>query len=158
MSHNPGRGFSLVTVVGQPSLSSSSEPRSQPLTGTPRSGWWPGPDCSPGSFRWWSGHRFAGSSPGPVSHFDNQPYNEVFLLWQTFFCITSWLLASTRWVWLVFSSQCPLFSKQGCWLISATLAIFSSEKISGMLVIKPGAAGSGSKYATHRAMLPPEDR
>ena len=32
--------------------------------------------------------------------------------------------------------------------------IFSSEKISGMLGIEPGAAGSSSKYADHFATLP----
>ena len=44
-----------------------------------------------------------------------------------FFCSTSFRLASTRWVCSTFSSHGSL-SKQRCWLTSATLTIFSSEK------------------------------
>ena len=37
-----------------------------------------------------------------------------------FFCCTSLSLARTRWVWLSFSSLCPLSSNEDCWQISAT--------------------------------------
>ena len=64
------------------------------------------------------------------------------------------LLASTRWVRSTFSSHCSLSPYQGRWLTSTMPLIFSSEKISGMLGIEPGAAGSSSKYADHFATLP----
>ena len=53
------------------------------------------------------------------------------------------------------SSHCPLSSKLRDWLTSAMSTIFSAEIFWGMLRIKPGAAGSRSKYAYHCAMLPP---
>ena len=71
------------------------------------------------------------------------------------FCSTSWPLASTRWACTTFSSNYPLSSMQRHWLTSAMSTIFSSETFLETLVIKPGAAGSGSKYASHCAMLPP---
>ena len=40
------------------------------------------------------------------------------------FCSTSLLLASKRWVWLIFSSQWSLSSKQHHWLTAATSTIF----------------------------------
>ena len=70
------------------------------------------------------------------------------------FCRTSLPLASSRCVRSTFLSHCPLSSKQCRWLTSARSTNFSSEKYLGMLGIKPGAAGSGSKCANHCAMLP----
>ena len=64
------------------------------------------------------------------------------------------LLGSARWARSIFSSYCPLSSKQCHWLTSATGKIMSSEIFFGMLGIKPGAAGSGSKYGNHCAFLP----
>ena len=40
------------------------------------------------------------------------------------FCSTGSPLASTRWVWLTFSSHCPLSSNQHRWLTSAASIIF----------------------------------
>ena len=56
------------------------------------------------------------------------------------FCSTRVPLTSTRWVWLPFSSLCPLYSKLRRQLIPAT-ARNSWEFFLVMLGIKPGAAG-----------------
>ena len=68
---------------------------------------------------------------------------------------TSLPLASTWWVWSTLASHSTLLFKQRCWLTSASSTIFSSGKKLGMLGIKSGATGSGSKYANHSDMLPP---
>ena len=56
-------------------------------------------------------------------------------------------LASTRCVWSTFSSHFPLSSYQHHWLTSAMSIIVFLWNISGMLGIKPRAAGSRSKCA-----------
>ena len=66
-----------------------------------------------------------------------------------YFCSSSLPLASTRWVKSKILSLYPL-----PYLINLTnIHIFSTEKISGMLIIKPAAAGSN--YVNHYAMCPP---
>ena len=49
------------------------------------------------------------------------------------------------------------FKPLSTFLKGLTSAFFSSEVITGMQGNKPGAAGSGSEYANHCAILPPED-
>ena len=67
-------------------------------------------------------------------------------------CSTGLSLANTGWVQSTFSIHCTLSSKQRKWLFSAITTIFL-WKFFGPLGSKPGAAGSGSKYANHCAML-----
>ena len=57
------------------------------------------------------------------------------------FLRTTLPLCRTRWVWSTFSSHCPLSSNQGRWKTLAALIIFFLWKNSGLLGVKPRAAG-----------------
>ena len=88
-------------------------------------------------------HNLAQESCALPLRYNNRNYKLVNLL-----CSTGLQLACTRWVRSKFSSHCPLSSTQRSWSTWTTSFIFSSEKISGILIIEPGQLDPEARMLT----------